>query len=111
MTAWVTLAINTDNAERDIKRAFSGVNAESAGRQAGQQFSAGASQGIQGKMAAAGAIGAKALGGALTLGVAAVGTAAAATLGTALSKGFDRLKSIDDAKFKLKALGNSAADV
>ena len=111
MTAWITLAINTDNAERDIKRAFSGVNAESAGRKAGQQFSAGASQGIQGKMAAAGAVGAKALGGALTLGVAAVGSAAAATLGTALSKGFDRLKSIDDAKFKLKALGNSAADV
>lgn len=97
--------------ERDIKSAFDRINPESAGRKAGQQFSTGASQGIQGKMAAAGAVGAKALGGALTLGVAAVGTAAAATLGSALSKGFSRLKSIDDAKFKLKALGNSAADV
>jgi tape measure domain-containing protein len=62
-------------------------------------------------MASVGKVGAAALGGALTLGVAAVGTAAAGTLSAALSKGFDRLKSIDDAKFKLKALGNSAADV
>ena len=117
-TAWVTLAISTEKAERDIKRAFSSANTTAAGRRAGQQFSSGASEGlsglpsgIQGKMAAAGAVGAKALGGALTLGVAAVGTAVAGTLGAALSKGFDRLKSIDDAKFKLKALGNSAEDV
>jgi tape measure domain-containing protein len=117
-TAWVTLAISTEKAERDIKRAFSSANTTAAGRRAGQQFSSGASEGlsglpsgIQGKMAAAGAVGAKALGGALTLGVAAVGTAVAGTLGAALSKGFERLVSIDDAKFKLKALGNSAADV
>lgn len=117
-TAWLTLAISTENAERDIKRALNRADGTAAGRKAGQQFSAGASQGlsglpssISGKMASVGALGAKALGGALTLGVAAVGTAVTATLGAALSKGFDRLKSIDDAKFKLKALGNSAEDV
>jgi tape measure domain-containing protein len=46
------------------------------------------------------------------IGVAAVGaTAAVAGLTAALTKGFARLKNIDNAKFKLQALGNSAADV
>jgi tape measure domain-containing protein len=112
----VTIAASTQGMERDIKGAFNRVNPEAAGRKAGQQFSSGAASGVnlsgvQSKMAAAGSVGAKALGGALTLGVAAVGTAVAGTLGSALSKGFDRLKAIDDAKFKLKALGNSASDV
>ena len=115
-SAYVTIIASTQNMERDIKRAFGRVDSQAAGRQAGSKFSAGVSAGIdpagiQGKMASVGALGAKALGGAMTLGVAAVGTAVTATLGAALSKGFDRLKSIDDAKFKLKALGNSAEDV
>jgi tape measure domain-containing protein len=106
--------------ERDIKRSLNSVDGSGAGRRVGQQFSRSASQsvnsanlggGFQTKMASVGAVGAKALGGALTLGVAAAATTITGTLGAALSKGFDRLKSIDDAKFKLKALGNSAADV
>jgi tape measure domain-containing protein len=107
----VTLAISTQNAERDIKRAFDSANPEGAGRRAGERFSESVGGGMQSKMASVGAVGAKALGGALTLGVAAAATTITGTLGAALSKGFDRLVSIDDAKFKLKALGNSAADV
>lgn len=46
------------------------------------------------------------------IGAAALGaTTAVAALTTALTKGFTRLKNIDEATFKLKALGNSAADV
>ncbi len=46
------------------------------------------------------------------IGLAAVGaTAAVGTLVASLTKGFTRLKNIDNAKFKLEALGNSAADV
>jgi tape measure domain-containing protein len=106
--------------ERDIKRSLNSVDGSAAGRRVGQQFSRSASQsvssadlggGFQTKMASVGKVGAAALGGALTLGVAAAATTITGTLGAALSKGFDRLKSIDDAKFKLKALGNSAADV
>lgn len=101
--------------ERDIKRSLGSVDSGPAGRRAGERFSQSFSQaagsGMQGKMAAVGAVGAKALGGALTVGVAAAGAAITGTLGAALSKGFDRLKSIDEAKFKLKALGNSASDV
>ncbi len=107
----MTLAISTQNAERDIKRAFDSANPEGAGRRAGERFSESVGGGMQSKMASVGAVGAKALGGALTLGVAAAATTITGTLGAALSKGFDRLVSIDDAKFKLKALGNSAADV
>ncbi|QHB37025.1 tape measure protein [Microbacterium phage Matzah] len=39
------------------------------------------------------------------------GTAVAATVGTALTKGFSRLEAIDTATAKLTGLGNSAADV
>lgn len=56
----------------------------------------------------------RALGAGLTLGVgasAAAATAALGGIGVALTKGFSRLRKIDDAKFKLAALGNSAADV
>ncbi|QXG07395.1 tape measure protein [Mycobacterium phage RitSun] len=46
------------------------------------------------------------------IGVAAAGaTAAVGLLATSLTKGFTRLKNIDNAKFKLEALGHSASDV
>lgn len=46
------------------------------------------------------------------IGVAAIGaTAVVGALATSLTKGFTRLKNIDNAKFKLEALGNSAGDV
>lgn len=46
------------------------------------------------------------------IGVAAAGaTAAVGALAYALTSGFERLKSIDNARFKLKALGNSAEEV
>ncbi|QZT61241.1 tape measure protein [Mycolicibacterium austroafricanum] len=56
----------------------------------------------------------KGMGAAISVGIAGaatVATAAVATLGTALTKGFTRLKNIDTATYKLKALGNSAADI
>lgn len=56
----------------------------------------------------------KSIGVALKVGVAgAAGAAALAVggVGTVLYKGFQRLKNIDNAKFKLQALGNSASDV
>ncbi len=46
------------------------------------------------------------------IGLAATGAAAAVgALTVSLTKGFARLKNIDNAQFKLKALGNSAEDV
>ncbi|MFV8173412.1 tape measure protein [Mycolicibacterium peregrinum] len=46
------------------------------------------------------------------IGLAAAGaTSAVGALTYSLTKGFSRLKNIDNAKFKLEALGNSAADV
>lgn len=54
---------------------------------------------------------AKALGDALNLGVKAVGTSVAAILGTSLSKGFGRLKAIDNAEASLRGFAKTAGHV
>lgn len=53
----------------------------------------------------------KGIGGAAVVGAAAVGAAAVGTLGVALTKGFQRLNSLDQATAKLEGLGHSAASV
>ena len=56
----------------------------------------------------------KGMGAAISVGIAGAATVATAAVGTltlALTKGFQRLKTIDQAKFKLKALGSSAEEV
>lgn len=49
--------------------------------------------------------------GGLKIAAISAGTVAAAGLGAALTAGFSRLTAIDDAKFKLQGLGNSAEQV
>ena len=51
------------------------------------------------------------LGGTLKKGALGVAAAAGGVLGTALFKGFNRLDAIDQAKAKLKGLGNSTKTV
>src|SRR5690606_29435190 len=53
----------------------------------------------------------KGIGGAAFIGAAAVGAAAVGTLGVALSKGFSRLSSLENATAKLEGLGHSAESV
>lgn len=53
----------------------------------------------------------KGIGGAAVVGAAAVGAAAVGTLGVALSRGFQRLNSLDQATAKLEGLGHSAESV
>lgn len=53
----------------------------------------------------------KGIGGAALVGAAAVGAAAVGTLGVALTKGFQRLNSLDQATAKLEGLGHSAESV
>lgn len=53
----------------------------------------------------------KGIGGAAVVGAAAVGAAAVGTLGVALTKGFARLNSLDQATAKLEGLGHSAESV
>jgi tape measure domain-containing protein len=54
---------------------------------------------------------ASAMGKTLKVGAAIAGAGVAGVLGTALAKGFSRLKAIDDATGKLKGLGHSAKDI
>lgn len=53
----------------------------------------------------------KGIGGAAVIGAAAVGAAAVGTLGVALTKGFARLNSLEQATAKLEGLGHSAESV
>lgn len=113
-TAWVTLAVSADNMQRDIKRAFRTVDADGAGRRAGKQFSEGASSAtnltaVERKFAEVGKRGAGMLGTALKGGLAGAAAGAAGVIGSALTLGFSRLTAIDDAKAKLRMLGNDAA--
>jgi tape measure domain-containing protein len=112
-TGYVSIVAETSKLEAGIKRALEGSarSADAVGKDIGTRISAQASNSLGSGMRSVGALGAKALGGAMLLGVGAAAAGVSAVLGSALTKGFDRLKSIDDAKFKLKALGNSAKDV
>lgn len=53
----------------------------------------------------------KGIGGAALIGAAAVGAVAVGALGAALSKGLDRLTSLDNASAKLRGLGHDAESV
>jgi tape measure domain-containing protein len=112
-TGYVSIVAETAKLEAGIKKALQGgsKSADAVGRDIGTRISSQASSSLSSGMRSVGAVGAKALGGAMLLGVGAAAAGVSAAFGAALTKGFDRLKSIDDAKFKLKALGNSAEDV
>jgi tape measure domain-containing protein len=108
-TGYVSIVAETSKLEAGIKRALQGGarSADAVGKDIGSRISNSLSSGMR----SVGALGAKALGGAMLAGVGVAAAGVSAAFGAALTKGFDRLKSIDDAKFKLKALGNSAKDV
>jgi tape measure domain-containing protein len=122
-TAWVTLTASTRGMETDIKQALN--RAERSGTQAGRGIGKNVAQGLSASAGdiesrasqigeRIGTVIAKPVGLAITglkAGVGAAAVGVGAVMATALAKGFERLKTIDDAKFKLKALGNSAADV
>lgn len=113
-TAWITLAVSADNMQRDIKRAFNAVDVDQAGRRAGKQFSdsvAGSTNlsAVERKLAEAGKRGAGLLGTALKGGIATAAVDVGGVIGSALTLGFSRLTAIDDAKAKLRMLGNDAA--
>jgi tape measure domain-containing protein len=112
-TGYVSIVAETSKLEAGIKKALQGssTHADAVGRDIGTRISTQASSSLSSGMRSVGAVGAKALGGAMLLGVGAAAAGVSAAFGAALTKGFDRLKSIDDAKFKLRALGNSAKDV
>ncbi|WP_454788513.1 tape measure protein [Mycolicibacterium lutetiense] len=132
-TAWVTLALQADGLKRDVARALTAAERSakinpkidssklssegaSAGRSLGARLSAAAGQSadfstLERKMADAGRRGSSAMSNALKLGVAGAATAGVAGVTAVLSKGFDRLKTIDTARFKLQALGNDSAAV
>jgi len=139
-TAYVSLVAETSKLKNDINKAFEEADKSSlrAGKKIGKNLDSGLS-GTKTSAAKAGedaadayekslksqlrgerigqAIGkpiGKALGLALKVGIAGAASTAAAGVGvlaTALTKGFGRLRQIDNAKFKLQALGNSAEDV
>ena len=89
-TAYVSIVPDTSKIAPGVRKALTGVDgqAAAAGKSAGSKMSA-------------------ALGTALKGGALAAGTAAAAGIGVALTKGFQRLSAIDDAKGKLEGLGHT----
>lgn len=93
-TGYITLNVRTDSIPPQIRRALGQADglADQAGRSAGGRMSS-------------------ALGAALKTGAAAAGAAALTGVGVALTKGFQRLDAIDQAKAKLSALGNSGTEV
>ena len=97
-TAWVTLTVDGSELSGDIKKAMddASAGASTAGQKAGNEFGS--------KLGNAAKTAAKATG-------AAVGTSLAAGAGVALTKGFGRLKAIENAQAKLVGLGKSGQEV
>ncbi len=93
-TAYVTITAETSKVPKAIDAAIQqgGAAAPKAGRSIGSNIAAG-------------------LGTALKAGATAAGGVAALALGTALTKGFERVTAIDDAKGKLAGLGHDAQGV
>lgn len=91
----------------------SSKEATKAGNAAATSFNRSMASGVEqpGKFKAMGASMASHVGGAFKVGLGAAGVAGAGLVGTALTKGFQRLTAIDDARAKLTGLGNSAQDV
>ncbi|MGV9540342.1 tape measure protein [Nocardia beijingensis] len=92
--AYVSLVIEGSKVPGQVEKALNGAqpSAEKAGRGLGSRMMSGIA--ATARTAAAG-----------------VGLAAGATLGTALSQGFQRMTAIDDAKGKLAGLGHEASGV
>ena len=103
----------------EVAPSFKGFVSESskeatrAGNAAAVGFNKSMSAGVEqpGKFKAMGSAMASHVGGAFKIGMGAAGAAGAGLVGTALTKGFQRLTAIDDAKAKLTGLGNSASSV
>lgn len=138
-SAYISLGVSTEAAARDVKKFLSGLDgdASSAGKRMGASMSRSMDSSLGGHGSASsakfmtgfqsdaerrgaavgtrvGTVIGKSIGGAMKVGIgaASAGVAGAVTLlGYSLNKGFQRLESIDQAKFKLQALGNSAEDV
>ena len=91
-TAYISIVPETSRIAPGVRKALG-----EAERQAD-----GAGKSMGGRMSSA-------LGTALKAGTAAAAAAGVATLGVAMTKGFQRLQAIDDAKGKLTGLGHSAA--
>ncbi|MFJ9371387.1 tape measure protein [Nocardia sp. NPDC101769] len=92
--AYVSLVVDTRNIPRQVRQGFGQAAPEAAraGQEYGSKFSS--------------AFGTIVKGGAATAAAAAAGV-----VGTALTKGFERLTAIDDAQAKLRGLGNDAQSV
>lgn len=103
----------------EVAPSFKGFVSESskeatrAGNAAAVSFNKSMSAGVEqpGKFKAMGSAMASHVGGAFKIGMGVAGAAGAGLVGTALTKGFQRLTAIDDAKAKLTGLGNSASSV
>jgi tape measure domain-containing protein len=100
-----------DKWEGEFKKA---LNARNASQHFFDEFERSSTARGQKVGTAVGTVVGKGIGAAMVLGIgaatAAVGVAVGG-VGLALTKGFQRLKKIDDAEFKLRALGNTTADV
>lgn len=136
-TAYISIVGETKSLDDDIKKAFRGGDRHASaagtrmgrkmsssmgtelsrgGAQAGSQLSKSLQSSVRGERigTAIGKVIGKSIGAAIKIGIAGAAAGAAAAVGGltyALTKGFDRLKSIDQAKFKLEALGKSASEI
>lgn len=103
--------LRIDNARSTGQRAGSEINAGIAsaniGAGAGAQLERNITAGASGMGTRLGSM----IAGGLSTAMKGAGVLAVAGLGGAMTAGFKRLTAIDDAKFKLQGLGNSAADV
>ena len=94
-TGYVSIVAQTGGMQKAISDALRDATKnipDGPGRSIGDRLSAGLTKGLK-------------------VGAVAAGGAIAATLGTAVAKGFSRLSNIDQAEAKLAGLGNSAEDV
>jgi len=134
-TAYVSLVAETSKLRKQIDRELADIDARPAGKKIAADISRGLSSGnseiaragtnaaqayernlqssIRGERVgtAIGTVIGKGIGAGIKVGIAgaaAAATGAVALLSTTLTKGFQRLQTIDQAKFKLQALGNSA---
>ncbi len=136
--AYVSLSAETRGLVKEINAALDGIDGRPAGKKivgditkglgsgnaavaragadAAQAYERNLQSSIRGERVgtAIGTVIGKGIGAGIKVGIAgaaAAATGAVALLSTTLTKGFQRLQTIDQAKFKLQALGNSAADV
>lgn len=89
--AYVALTTKMPGVQKDIERELGAVDADRAGAGLGTKLSTGLKR-------------------TALVGAAAVGGAIVATLGVALTKGFQRLQGIDNATAKMKGLGFTAEE-